>query len=122
MEIIVLAHYTSKLTTPISSIEYLEGIGNYTNVYVVGQKPIMVSKTLKRFEELLPGFMRIHKSRLVNPIHIVDYRADKRDVMYVELSDDRKLPMSRRPAQHLRPILAGCRVQDQTFPVSAVGV
>lgn len=119
METIVLPQYTSKLDIPISSIEYLEGIGNYTNVYIVGQKPIMVSRTLKRFEELLPNFIRIHKSRLVNPIYIVDYKADKRDDFYVVLPDDRKLTMSRRPALQLRLILARCQAKNRTFPVLA---
>ncbi len=119
METIVLPQYTSKLDTPISAIEYLEGVGNYTNVYIRGQKPIMVSRTLKRFEELLPDFIRIHKSRLVNPIHIVDYKADSREDLYVVLSDDRRLLMARRPARQLRPILARCRATNQAFPVLA---
>lgn len=120
METILLPHYTDKLLIPVHSIEYLEGIGNYTNVYIIGQKPIMVSKTLLRFEELLPGFIRIHKSRLVNPIYIVDYRADKRDDMYVELSDERRLLMSRRLAPPLKPILASCRMKNRSFPILAV--
>lgn len=116
METIVLPQYTSKLDTPISSIEYLEGVGNYTNVYIVGQKPVMVSRTLKRFEEVLPGFIRIHKSRLVNPNHIGEYKADRREDLYVVLSEDRKLLMARRPALRLRPILARCRATNQPFP------
>jgi two-component system LytT family response regulator len=49
-------------------IIYLEALSNYTNFHLAGNKKITVAKTLKDFEELLPGsiFIRIHHAYLIN--------------------------------------------------------
>lgn len=62
----------------ILDILYCEADDNYTKIYLnKGQK--LVSKTLKYFEESLNshGFVRIHKSYLVNVSKIVRYRKGK---------------------------------------------
>ncbi|GGX13982.1 LytR/AlgR family response regulator transcription factor [Aquimarina muelleri] len=62
----------------ILDILYCEADDNYTKIYLnKGQK--LVSKTLKYFEESLNshGFLRIHKSYLVNVSKIVRYRKGK---------------------------------------------
>ncbi len=50
------------------NIIYLEANSNYTNFYLINDKKITVSKTLKEFDELLPGsiFIRIHHSYIIN--------------------------------------------------------
>jgi len=50
------------------NIIYLEANSNYSNFYLINDKKITVSKTLKDFEELLPGsiFIRIHHSYIIN--------------------------------------------------------
>lgn len=52
----------------VSEIEYCEADGNYTHVYLVNGQNILVSRTLKEFDDLLSeaGFFRIHQSYLVN--------------------------------------------------------
>lgn len=53
----------------VSNIIYCRGDRNYTNVYQLNNdKPILSSKTLKYYEELLPEtiFFRAHKSTLLN--------------------------------------------------------
>lgn len=59
---------------PVSDIYYLGAEGNYTNVYLESEK-ILVTKTLKNFEELLSDykFFRAHRSFLVNLSHISEY-------------------------------------------------
>ncbi|WP_109851492.1 LytTR family DNA-binding domain-containing protein [Aquimarina sp. AU58] len=62
----------------ISDIMYCEADDNYTKIYLdKGQK--LVSKTLKYFEESLNphGFVRTHKSYLVNVSKITRYRKGK---------------------------------------------
>lgn len=62
----------------IAEILYCEADDNYTKIYLKkGQK--LVSKTLKHFEESLHsnGFVRIHKSYLVNVGSIIKYRKGK---------------------------------------------
>lgn len=55
-----------------SDLLYCEADGNYTRIHVLKEKPILLSKTLKKIEELLSryGFIRVHQSFLVNPKHI----------------------------------------------------
>ncbi|HBS86878.1 MAG: hypothetical protein A2W91_12670 [Bacteroidetes bacterium GWF2_38_335] len=59
----------------ISEIMRLEGDRNYTNFVFTNGKKILVSKTLKEFEDMLVtyGFFRIHQSYIVNLKHIKKY-------------------------------------------------
>ncbi len=62
----------------VSDILYCQADDNYTKIYLnQGQK--LVSKTLKYFEESLSeqGFVRIHKSYLVNVNTVVRYKKGK---------------------------------------------
>ena len=54
------------------AILYCEGENNYTRFTFTKHKPILVSKTLGEYEELLTdhGFLRIHKSHLVNTKYV----------------------------------------------------
>lgn len=72
-----------------------ESESNYTHIYLVNGKHVMVSKTLKEIEETLSGlqFFRIHQSHLVNLNHIDHY--NKSEGSYVVLSDGKNLAISR---------------------------
>lgn len=58
----------------ISDILYCKADDNYTEIYLVNKK-ILVSKTLKYFEDALMDFpfARVHKSYLVNVNEVVKY-------------------------------------------------
>jgi len=62
----------------VSDILYCKADDNYTEIYLENKK-ILVSKTLKYFEEALSGFSfaRIHKSYLVNVNEVVKYKKGK---------------------------------------------
>ncbi|TFG73827.1 MAG: response regulator transcription factor [Flavobacteriales bacterium] len=62
----------------VKDILYCKADDNYTEVYLE-DKRIVVSKTLKYFEEALSpfGFVRIHKSYLVNVNAVVRYKKGK---------------------------------------------
>jgi two-component system, LytTR family, response regulator len=51
-----------------ASIIRCEGENNYTRFYLSDRKPILVSKTIKEYEDILydHGFVRVHKSHLIN--------------------------------------------------------
>lgn len=72
----------------------LEGINNYTKLSFTRQKPLLAARTLKEYEELLydHGFIRVHKSFLVNKMHIrsMDHNGN------LKLSNDLIVPVSRR--------------------------
>ncbi len=53
----------------VKDILYIEADINYCQIYIIDQKSICVSKTLKTFEQQLtnnPEFYRIHQSYLIN--------------------------------------------------------
>lgn len=62
----------------VSDILYCKADDNYTEIYLENKK-LLVSKTLKYFEEALAdyAFARIHKSYLVNVNEIIKYRKGK---------------------------------------------
>lgn len=59
----------------INQILYVLGEGNYAQIYLKGQKPILISKTIKYIEERVEGhpFFRIHNSSMVNLNEISRY-------------------------------------------------
>ncbi|MBC8643903.1 response regulator transcription factor [Flavobacterium lindanitolerans] len=80
----------------VSDIIRCESEDNYTKFYIKNGKPILISKTLKEYEELLAehGFERIHQSHLINLSCLKSYI--KKDGGYVIMADNSKLPISQR--------------------------
>jgi len=78
--------------------------GNYTTFIIENNKSLLVSKTLKEFEELLVpyGFVRIHQSHLINVNYIEKY--DKRTGGFVVLKDQASIPVSTRKKDELLKI------------------
>jgi two-component system, LytTR family, response regulator len=72
----------------------LEGESNYTRFYFTSQKPILVSRTLKEYEDILleHDFIRAHKSHLVNKKYVK--HLDKEGLLW--LTDGSHIVVSRR--------------------------
>ena len=77
-----------------SEILYCEGENNYTRFSFTKNKPMLVSKTLGEYEELLAehGFLRIHKSYLVNTKYVA--KVDREGTLL--MSDGKQLAISKR--------------------------
>jgi len=75
---ITLPQQDGFLVLNISDILYCKADDNYTEIYLENKK-LLVSKTLKYFEEALADypFARIHKSFLVNVNEVIKYRKGK---------------------------------------------
>ncbi|MCD6067318.1 MAG: hypothetical protein K0S33_2144 [Bacteroidetes bacterium] len=95
----------SKITLPtgnayeivnVPDIIRCEAEGSYTNFYMTGNKKIMVSASMKHYEDLLPenDFIRIHHHHLINMNHVVRFL--KVDGGYAIMSDGTQLEISRR--------------------------
>lgn len=80
----------------LKNILYLQSDGNYTLFYLKNEEKIIVSKTMKEFENLLPEetFFRTHQSYIVN-INVVK-KVLKEDGGYALLKNEKKVPISRR--------------------------
>jgi len=89
----------------INEILRCESEDNYTKFYFVNGKSILISKTLKEYEELLggQGFERIHQSHLINLAFLKSYI--RKDGGYVVMSDGSHLPISQRKKERLQEIL-----------------
>jgi two-component system LytT family response regulator len=81
---------------PISRIIRLEAEGNYTHVYIEGNKKLMVCKTLKEYNDILESsdFLRTHQSHLINCRKIAAYV--KTDGGYISMEDGSAVPISRQ--------------------------
>lgn len=89
----------------VSDIIRCESEDNYTKFYIKNSKPILISKTLKEYEELLAahGFERIHQSHLINLAYLKSYI--KKDGGYVIMADNANLPISQRKKERLQELL-----------------
>lgn len=89
----------------ISDIIRCESTDNYTTFHIKNNRPILISKTLKEYEELLTehGFERIHQSHLINLAYLKSYI--KKDGGYVIMSDHSNLPVSQRKKERLQELI-----------------
>ncbi|MCZ8197340.1 MAG: LytTR family DNA-binding domain-containing protein [Flavobacterium sp.] len=89
----------------ISDIIRCESDDNYTKFFIKNRKPILISKTLKEYEELLTehDFVRIHQSHLINLAYVKSYV--KKDNGFVLMNDDSQLPISQRKREQLQDVL-----------------
>lgn len=79
----------------VNEILYCISDSNYTFIYLDGGKQLLVSKTLKEIEAMLPvqSFLRIHHSHLINFKKIEKYI--RGDGGYVIMDDKKSLSVSR---------------------------
>jgi len=89
----------------INEIIRFEAERNYTKVFIEKEKPLLVAKTLKHFEDLLQGqkFERVHQSHIINIHHIKKY--SPRDGGYLVLSNGDTVPVSQRKKTELLALL-----------------
>lgn len=82
-----------------SEIIRLEGENNYTRFYFANQKPMLVSRTLKEYEDILTehDFIRAHKSHLVNKKFVK--HLDKEGLLW--LTDGSHIVVSRRKKEEV---------------------
>lgn len=89
----------------VADIIRCESEDNYTRFYIKNSKPVLISRTLKEYEDLLSehGFERIHQSHLINLSYLKSYI--KRDGGYVVMADGSNLPISQRKKERLQELI-----------------
>ena len=90
----------------LSNIIRIEGDNNYSTFYLNDGSKILVSKTLKEYEEKLDKqhFFRIHKSHIINLNYLSKFI--KEDSLLVQLQDGTKLEVSVRRRAELLSLFA----------------
>jgi two-component system LytT family response regulator len=79
-----------------SDVLYCEADGSYTRFHLVSQKVVLVSRSLKEYEELLAdqGFLRTHHSFLVNLSRVTGF--NKADGGQLVMENEALVPVSQR--------------------------
>lgn len=102
---IVLKDSEASYFVKIADILFCEAEGSYTKFYLSGSNPIVISKNLSTYEDLLSGyrFIRTHHSYLVNPQRIKMY--DKADGGTLVLDTGHTVPISHRKKDYVINLL-----------------
>lgn len=91
----------------ISSISFIEPVGNYSRIVTNEGKHCLVLKTLKQWKEELPinNFVRIHRSSIVNIEHIdrIEKKSNTHHRAYLKNLPE-PLEVSRRYAKNLKSL------------------
>lgn len=100
---IVLKTFESIHLVNVQDIMHCQSDGNYTNFYLFGGKKLIVSKTLKEYDNMLTpyGFFRLHQSHLVNLNYLDHFNRERERVI---LKDGASLPVSHRKKDQLLKI------------------
>ena len=89
-----------------SKIVRCEAFGNYTRVYFEDDSFLLLTRTLKHYEEKVlnrPDFFRIHKSHLINLNYVKRFIKGRK--AYVEMKDASKIEVSERKRKSLLDVL-----------------
>lgn len=80
----------------IQDIVSCEASGNYTIIHLHDGRDLLVTKTLKDFDQMLRhhGFLRVHQSHLANFAHVRTFV--KTDGGYLHMKNDTEIPVSSR--------------------------
>lgn len=80
----------------VKDIIRCEADGSYTSFFLENKKKLLVSASLKHYEDLLPpdDFIRVHHHHLINMSHVVRFL--KTDGGYAVMSDGTQIEISRR--------------------------
>ncbi len=100
---IVIATPDGKYFFQPEDIVRLEASSNYTNIFFNNKKKMMTARVLKVYEQMLKplGFLRTHRSHLVNKKYIsfVDHDGT------IYMRDESRVEMSRRKKQGIMKAL-----------------
>ena len=90
----------------IENIVRCESDNNYTNFYLTSGEKIVVSKTLKEFEDMLEGkgFFRTHKSHIINLAYLKKYIKGEGGIAVME--DGSEIAVSRRRKEEFLEVLS----------------
>ena len=109
-KIIILKTLDIVYSVNVKDIIRCESDNNYTRFYLTDGKKILVSVTLKEYEELLSdqGFFRIHQSHLVNLAYF-DHLKKQDGAASVVMKDQSSLPLASRKRDAFLKIIEASR-------------
>lgn len=96
MEKIVFPTNEGLVIEDVKNVMRIESTSHYTTVYRSNASGLMLSKSLREFEDVLDNqrFVRIHNSHIINMAFL--QRFSRKDGGFVEMTDGTHIPVSRR--------------------------
>jgi two-component system, LytTR family, response regulator len=103
---IVLKDMNAVYVVSVNSIIRCEASDNYTTFFLTNQTPIIVSRPLKEYDELLTPlkFIRVHQSHLINLHHLQQF--NKREGGSIKMKDGSEVPVSSRKREILLEVIS----------------
>ena len=98
--LLIINHKTSKKIL-INDVVLLKGDVNYTTFHLQCGKEKVVAHSIKFFEPFLEthGFLRVHRSFMVNPIYVKEYNQEHE---FLTMTTGQKAHISRRRRHTLK--------------------
>lgn len=86
-------------------IIHIEAHNNYSHFYFTNRPKVIVSKTLREYDEMLShqGFYRVHQSHLINLRHIESVNSSDGD--FIMLTNNYRVELSRRKKNEFLQLL-----------------
>lgn len=102
---IVLKTTDSIYVANIKDIIRCEADGNYTSIHLTDRKKILISKSLKEFDDMLSGssFLRVHSAHLINLSYLEKVKRTRSGEVFMK--DNSAIPVSSSRKQSLMKIL-----------------
>ena len=84
-----------------------ESVNNYTFFHFKNHPKLLITRTLKDFEDLLTkhNFIRVHRSHLVKMDHLLSFERQKGN--YMIMNDGTEIPVSKRKKETVLDFIAG---------------
>ena len=81
-----------------------EAVGNYTRFVLKDKRPLLTSRTLKEYDDLLTeqNFLRVHRAHLINSDYINSFSKEHE----IKMQDGSVVPVSRRKWDHIKQKLS----------------
>ena len=99
---------------PSHTITYLAGDANYTHIFFQDGSTQLFARTLSSLVPLLPDFVRIHKTFLVNPWWVTGYQSTGFRKAVIEVGGA-WLPVSRRNIRAVKTLFDGYQLKKNTW-------
>ncbi len=109
-DIIHLSSSTAARFAPVTDIGGIVAEENYSLVHLVDSTTVLVRRSMKAWEDILPGahFMRVHRTVIVNLARLTGYRRDaQRTVLLQVQGAGAEFPVSRQSWPELKVRLPG---------------
>ena len=104
-DLVMLSGKQAKRIIRAREIRFVEAQGNYTLFYLEGDQTVLMTELMNHWERVLPKdlFHRVHRSLLLNLIHINGIQKMNRDEYQIFMKDlTRPISISRLAMQRLR--------------------